>query len=143
MGCIYVPDLCNPDGPTTQMMTNMCLRLSTIMSCFKECGLDCEFSSQQLGIGPEILCLRTRQEDAWVWGVLWGTEGMAGLTTSFHSLLAPSAPRDACLTDRATACPPGLSWSSPRKGTGAQGQPGRPPGRLRDLFHWHIFFFFI
>lgn len=65
-----------------------------------------------------------------MWGVLKDQRTwQPGLTTSFSLFLPPSAPRDAYLTERATAtlCPQLVTSS--RKGTGAQDQTSRSPGR--------------
>lgn len=132
----------NTGSPTpTPVMTTVCLELSCHLSCFKECGLDCEFSYQQQEWALRILYpVDQAGGHAQVWGVLKGQRAwQPGLTTSFHSLLAPSAPRDACLTERVTATLWPQLVTSPRKGTGAQVQPGRPPGRPSGSFLAHLF----
>lgn len=131
------------------------------MSCFKECGLDREFSYQQWEWALRILNpVNQAGGHAQVWGVLKDQRTwQPGLTMSFSSLLPPSALRDAYLIERATATlcpqlvtsprkgtdaqdqisrPPGRP-SSPRKGTGTQAQPGRPPGRPSGSFLAHLF----
>lgn len=131
----------NTGSPTpTPVMTAAWLELSRHGSCFKECGLDCEFSYQQWEWALRILNpVEQAGGYAQVWGVL-RPEGVAAWSDHVHQLTPCSQCPEGCLSHRkGHSYPLASAVMSPRKGTGAQDQPSRPPGRPSGSFLAHLF----